>query len=105
MSALGQAEVARYLRRLGISPEAVWPIQLDVEAFSAKILHAGRGGFCYELNGLFAALLATLGYSVTLLEGRVTGGTDDGPLADLTGVALDPGDVDQLWAAGAGPKA
>ena len=30
-----------------------------------------RGGFCYELNGLFAALLRRLGYRVTLLSAGV----------------------------------
>jgi N-hydroxyarylamine O-acetyltransferase len=31
-----------------------------------------RGGFCYELNGAFAALLRVLGYNVTLLSARVS---------------------------------
>ncbi len=30
-----------------------------------------RGGFCYELNGLFARLLEALGYTVTLLSAQV----------------------------------
>lgn len=36
-----------------------------------KIVHQRRGGFCYELNGLFAALLLDLGFRVTLLSARV----------------------------------
>jgi N-hydroxyarylamine O-acetyltransferase len=36
-----------------------------------------RGGFCYELNGAFAALLTALGFEVTMLEGRAN--TDDTP--------------------------
>jgi N-hydroxyarylamine O-acetyltransferase len=36
-----------------------------------KIVNEHRGGFCYELNGAFAALLRTLGFRVTLLSGRV----------------------------------
>jgi N-hydroxyarylamine O-acetyltransferase len=31
-----------------------------------------RGGFCYELNGLFAALLRALGFEVTLLAAGVS---------------------------------
>lgn len=38
-----------------------------------KIVGARRGGFCYELNGLFAALLRSLGYDVDLLAARVFG--------------------------------
>ena len=36
-----------------------------------KIVNERRGGFCYELNGAFAALLRALGFRVTLLSGRV----------------------------------
>src|SRR6266478_8398002 len=36
-----------------------------------KIVNEHRGGFCYELNGAFAALLRVLGFRVTLLSGRV----------------------------------
>src|SRR5947208_1985027 len=38
-----------------------------------KIVGARRGGFCYELNGAFAALLRALGYDVELLSTRVFG--------------------------------
>ena len=50
------------------------PIVLDEDALFNKIVGQGRGGFCYELNGLFAALLRELGFDVTLLSARVTGG-------------------------------
>jgi N-hydroxyarylamine O-acetyltransferase len=45
-------------------------IVLDEDAFFDKIVTRRRGGYCYELNGLFAALLRALGYDVTLLSGR-----------------------------------
>ena len=48
------------------------PITLDIDAIVRKIIDDRRGGFCYELNGGFAALLASLGYQVTLHEARVT---------------------------------
>ncbi|HET6860161.1 MAG TPA: arylamine N-acetyltransferase [Streptomyces sp.] len=38
-----------------------------------KIVAARRGGFCYEMNGAFAALLSSLGFGVTLLQARVFG--------------------------------
>jgi len=43
------------------------PMSLALPALQAKILGARRGGFCYELNGLFAELLRVLGFRVTLL--------------------------------------
>ncbi len=36
-----------------------------------KIVNEHRGGFCYELNAAFAALLRALGFRVTLLSARV----------------------------------
>ncbi|MFI7497833.1 arylamine N-acetyltransferase [Streptomyces sp. NPDC049687] len=39
----------------------------------AKVVEGRRGGFCYELNGAFGALLAALGFEVTLLAARVYG--------------------------------
>lgn len=36
-----------------------------------KVVRRGRGGFCYELNPLFAELLQALGFTVKLVSGRV----------------------------------
>ena len=47
------------------------PIECDASLFYEKIVVRGRGGFCYELNGLFAELLSALGFEVSLLSGRV----------------------------------
>jgi N-hydroxyarylamine O-acetyltransferase len=46
-------------------------IVLDNEKLFDKIVRQGRGGFCYELNGSFAALLRALGYEVDMLSARV----------------------------------
>ncbi|MGW0905458.1 arylamine N-acetyltransferase family protein [Streptomyces sp. NPDC002853] len=46
-------------------------IDLTEDSLVAKVVGARRGGFCYELNGAFAALLTALGYQVTLLQARV----------------------------------
>jgi N-hydroxyarylamine O-acetyltransferase len=51
-------------------------ITLDTTSFYHKIVEERRGGFCYEMNGLFAALLQTLGFQVTLLSAGV--GRKDG---------------------------
>jgi N-hydroxyarylamine O-acetyltransferase len=58
------------------------PIALDLPALHDKIVRRRRGGFCYELNGLFAWLLGELGYRVTLLSGRVLDGGRLGPEFD-----------------------
>jgi N-hydroxyarylamine O-acetyltransferase len=46
-------------------------IYLDEEWIYDKIVRRHRGGFCYELNGLFARLLRRLGFAVTLLSAEV----------------------------------
>lgn len=49
------------------------PIVLDEARLFDKVVRQQRGGFCYELNGLFAELLRALGFEVTLLSARVAG--------------------------------
>jgi len=51
-------------------------IKIDVNAFYEKIVIQNRGGFCYELNGLFNELLRELGFVTRLLSARVA--TADG---------------------------
>ncbi|XP_062513218.1 arylamine N-acetyltransferase, pineal gland isozyme NAT-3-like [Corticium candelabrum] len=46
-------------------------IKLDEELIYDKIVNRRRGGFCYELNGLFQWLLKSLGYDVILLAARI----------------------------------
>jgi N-hydroxyarylamine O-acetyltransferase len=47
------------------------PIVLEDEALFTKIVERRRGGFCYEANGLFAALLRELGFDVAMLSAGV----------------------------------
>jgi len=47
------------------------PIQLTENTLWEKIILHKRGGFCYELNGLFAWLLKQIGFDVTYLNARV----------------------------------
>jgi N-hydroxyarylamine O-acetyltransferase len=44
---------------------------LNLHSTEQKILHKHRGGFCFELNGLFAELLIQLGYTVGRVPARV----------------------------------
>lgn len=47
------------------------PLTLDPERFFAKLVDERRGGWCYEMNGLLARVLATLGFDVRLVAGSV----------------------------------
>jgi N-hydroxyarylamine O-acetyltransferase len=50
------------------------PIVLDTDRFYEKIVRSERGGFCYELNGLFCKLLSELGFPSRMLSARVSFG-------------------------------
>ncbi|MCX5334157.1 MULTISPECIES: arylamine N-acetyltransferase [unclassified Streptomyces] len=97
---MNSTQVDAYLRRLGAEHPA-WPtvdvlrelqlrhlqtvpfenlsihlgeeIVLEEKRLLDKVVGARRGGFCYELNGCFGALLGALGFEVTLLAARVYG--------------------------------
>ncbi|HYN16658.1 MAG TPA: arylamine N-acetyltransferase, partial [Actinomycetes bacterium] len=67
------------------------PIELDPEALVDKLVRRRRGGFCYELNGAFAALLSALGYEVTRMAARVHGDGGLGPPFDHLALRVDTG--------------
>jgi N-hydroxyarylamine O-acetyltransferase len=76
------------------------PLRLDPAALFAKIVTRRRGGFCYELNGLFAELLRALGFRVALLSAGVAheaGGF--GPDFDHLALRVD---LDRPWLADVG---
>ena len=65
------------------------PIVLDADALFAKVIERGRGGYCFEINSLFARLLLALGYEVSLLGGRVRWGlAEDAPQTMLSHLLL-----------------
>ena len=47
------------------------PLAHDPDALVAKIVHQRRGGWCHEINRLFAHLLDALGFQVTYLSASV----------------------------------
>jgi N-hydroxyarylamine O-acetyltransferase len=51
------------------------PILLDEESLFSKIVRENRGGYCFEMNGLFSFVLQKLGFKVRNLLAR---GTIDG---------------------------
>lgn len=44
---------------------------LDLPAITAKLVHGGRGGYCFEHNLLLSAVLRALGFEVRWLAARV----------------------------------
>ena len=71
-------------------------IALDEAALWRKLVEERRGGFCYELNGIFAWLLKQAGFSVRYLNARVFSrdgklGIDFDHLALLVGIPGETG--------------
>jgi N-hydroxyarylamine O-acetyltransferase len=65
------------------------PIVLDTGRFYSKIVEGRRGGFCYELNGLFNELLRGVGFETRLVSARVyTGEGDFGPEYDHAAIIV-----------------
>jgi N-hydroxyarylamine O-acetyltransferase len=47
------------------------PVTLDLESLQQKLIHKGRGGYCFEQNLLLRSVLIALGFQVTNLTARV----------------------------------
>lgn len=78
------------------------PIKLDLDAFFRKVVEERRGGFCYELNGLFDELLRSLGFSTRLISARVFNGTSHGPEYDHAAIIVTIGGEEYLADVGFG---
>jgi N-hydroxyarylamine O-acetyltransferase len=78
------------------------PISLAEEDLVEKIIRRGRGGFCYELNGLFALLLEALGAQVTRVAARVHGDGHLGPPFDHLALIVLASDGTGPWLADVG---
>jgi N-hydroxyarylamine O-acetyltransferase len=64
------------------------PIVLSEKKFYEKIVQAKRGGFCYELNGLFNSLLRDIGFQTRLVSAKVYNGTEFGPEYDHAAILV-----------------
>lgn len=47
------------------------PVRLDLASLQQKLIHEGRGGYCFEQNLLLRSVLLALGFQVTPLAARV----------------------------------
>lgn len=65
------------------------PVDLSARAIQAKLVDGGRGGYCFEQNGLLKRVLEALGFAVEGLIARVFWMLPpDAPLMPLTHMAL-----------------
>ena len=126
---LNQETTAAYLRRIGETPPVTAdaaavrrlhqahqravpfenlsihlgePISLEPGDLVSKIVQRRRGGFCYELNGLFALLLEALGAGVTRVAARVYGDSGLSPPFDHLALIVRPSDGTGPWLADVG---
>ena len=76
------------------------PIRLDLEQLCDKIVGRRRGGFCYELNGLFCELLKALGFHVGMLAAGVR--RDDGGFGPEFDHMLLKVELEEPWLADVG---
>lgn len=78
------------------------PIEINTTKFYQKIVTEKRGGFCYELNGLFNELLVSLGFRTRLLSARVFNGVGHGPEFDHVTIVVTLGREEYLADVGFG---
>ncbi|QUW22421.1 arylamine N-acetyltransferase [Sporosarcina sp. Marseille-Q4063] len=64
------------------------PIYLNLKTIYEKIVMKHRGGYCYEVNGLFHALLCELGYDAHLVSATVLRQTGEWAKADTHAAIL-----------------
>jgi N-hydroxyarylamine O-acetyltransferase len=67
---------------LGRTPE------LDLASLEEKLVRAGRGGYCFEQNRLFASVLEALGFEVSTLAARVLWERGPGTISARTHMLL-----------------
>ena len=54
-----------------LNPLLRWPVRLDAASLERKLVHEGRGGYCFEHNLLLRHVLEALGFHTTGLAARV----------------------------------
>jgi len=59
-------------------------VPIDLDSVQRKLLHAQRGGYCFELNGALLALLQALGFDAHPLSARVLLSAGEGELTPRT---------------------
>ena len=63
-----------------LGPLSGQPVKLDLASLEDKLVHGGRGGYCFEHNLLFTHVLRELGFRVRGLAARVLWNVPDGAI-------------------------
>jgi N-hydroxyarylamine O-acetyltransferase len=77
-------------------------VKIDLTNLFDKIVTRRRGGFCYELNGLFYQLLAQIGFTVKMVSARVYGKNGYSPEFDHMALIVQVNNDDYLVDVGFG---
>ncbi len=78
------------------------PLNLDADALFEKIVLKGRGGYCFELNGLLAYMLGKMGFSVSERFARFLRGEGEIPMRRHRAVIVSLPDGDWFLDIGVG---
>ncbi|MGA0557301.1 arylamine N-acetyltransferase family protein [Larkinella sp. VNQ87] len=89
-------ETLRSLQRLhtatipfeNLNPLLRLPVLLDLATLQQKMVHQGRGGYCFEQNRLFSQVLQALGFRVRELAARVLWNVAEGEMKPITHMLL-----------------
>src|SRR6476619_4727518 len=126
MAELSDKQIERYLKRIGLGgplpPTAqtlsaiqwahlhtvpfenleIVPLDqrftLDIPAVYAKVVARNRGGFCFELNGLLAVLLESLGFQVNRMAANFSDEANPDPFDHLVLDVTVPSDGSRWYA-------
>jgi N-hydroxyarylamine O-acetyltransferase len=71
-----------------LDPRAGTPVSLELDDLAAKLVDAGRGGYCFEHNLLLKAALEALGAEVEVMLARVRVGASRGSPRPRTHLVL-----------------
>ncbi len=64
------------------------PVRLDLPALEQKLIHQGRGGYCFEHNRLLSDVLRALGFRVSDLGARVIWNLPEGSIRSRSHMVL-----------------
>ena len=71
-----------------LNPLLGLPVELDLAALERKLVHKGRGGYCFEQNLLLEAALKAIGFEVSGLIARVLWGRAEDAVTPQTHMLL-----------------
>lgn len=80
------------------------PLKLDTDSLFDKIVLRGRGGYCFELNGLFGWLLRELGYETKDYMARYIHGSTEVPMRRHRVITAVTDEGEMLCDAGVGER-